>query len=166
MLGELQHVPLLAINASQFKRHALIYAQVSNVVSLSDTPFHAQLHKLNDVMTSSNEGMKFTIPSTEDVRNYELARETNEPLLFNKQKKKSNEVVKSHHPQGVVDDQTTNTAATNVEVSMTTSTYCITANPVQRQNPVVRFIRNIPVTFDDVVPDFVLGKTTCALFLR
>lgn len=116
-------------------------------------------------MTSSSEGKKFTIPSIEDVKKYELARGTNAPLLFNKHKEKSNERVKLDH---VI-------ATANVEVSMTTSTpvstagtttYCITANPVQRQNPVVRFIRNIPVTFDDIIPDFVLGKTTCALFLR
>ena len=120
-------------------------------------------------MTSSSEGKKFTIPSIEDVKKYELAQTNNGPLLFNKHKEsseKSNERVKLDH--------VVSTATTNVEVSTTTSTptvtststYCITASPVQRQNPVVRFIRNIPITFDDIIPDFVLGKTTCALFLR
>ena len=120
-------------------------------------------------MTSSSEGKKFTIPSIEDVKKYELAQGTNTPLLFNKHKGNGSEEVKLDH--------VISTATANVEVSMTTSTpvstavtstttYCITANPVQRQNPVVRFIRNIPVTFDDIIPDFVLGKTTCALFLR
>ena len=119
-------------------------------------------------MTSSSEGKKFTIPSIEDVRNYGLVQSTNQPLLFNKHKERSNE-----------EAHVTPIATTNVEVSMTpgttlsttatsstSATYCITANPVQRQNPVVRCIRNIPVTFDDVIPDFILGKTTCALFLR
>ena len=119
-------------------------------------------------MTSGSEGKKLTIPSIEDVRNYGLPQATNQPLLFNKYKERSNEGA-----------HVTPIATTNVEVSMTTSTtvtttvtsstpatYCITANPVQRQNPVVRNIRNIPVTFDDIIPDFILGKTTCALFLR
>lgn len=124
-------------------------------------------------MTSRREGKKFTVPSIEDVRKYELAQGTNGPLLFTKHKEtsvKTKEVVFDKAEDPV-------TTATNVEASVTTSapeagavanttTYCITANPVQRQNPVVRFIRNIPVTFDDIVPDFVLGKTTCALFLR
>ena len=123
-------------------------------------------------MTSSGEaeGKRFTIPPIEEVRKHELAQGTNTPLLFNKHKEKSNEAKLDH---------VTSTVTTNVEVSMTTSspvstavtsattsTYCITVNAVQRQNPVVHFIRNIPVTFDDIIPDFVLGKTTCALFLR
>ena len=123
-------------------------------------------------MTSSGEGKIFTIPSIEDIRKYELTKEANKPLLFTKQQQKSNEGTS----EGVSDHVMTTTATgSNVGTTSTavaaaavttTSTYCITANPVQRQNPVVRFIRNIPVTFDDIIPDFVLGKTTCALFLR
>lgn len=135
-------------------------------------------------MTSSSEGKKFTIPSIEDVRKYELAQESNEPLLFTKQREISARLINEGTSDGIkvcVVDQvtTTTTPPVNTEVSMTTSspvatavtstiasTYSITAHPVQRQNPVVRFIRNIPVTFDDIIPDFILGKTTCALFLR
>lgn len=127
------------------------------------------------VMTSSSrEGKKFTIPSIEDVRNYDLTQGTNGPLLFNKREETAvkSKGVTEHRPR---EDRVT--AAGNVEMAMTTTTslpaavttattYCITANPVQKQNPVVRFIRNIPVTFDDIIPDFVLGKTTCAIFLR
>lgn len=131
-------------------------------------------------MTSSSEGKKFTIPSIKDVRKYELAQESNEPLLFTKQREISARKINEGASDGVVDQVTTTTTPpVNIEVSMTTnspvatavtstiaSTYSITAHPVQRQNPVVRFIRNIPVTFDDIIPDFILGKTTCALFLR
>ena len=118
---------------------------------------------------NSSEGQKFTIPSIEDVKKYELAQGTNAPLLFNKRKESSvkcNEGVKLDHVISTANIEVSMTTSTPVSTSTTTSTYCITANPVQRQNPVVRFIRNIPVTFDDVIPDFVLGKTTCALFLR
>jgi len=123
-------------------------------------------------MTSSSGGKIFTIPSVEDIRNHELAQNTRGPLLFSKLKEKSNGGIRSRDDG---DQVTTTTTTASVEVSMTTSTsvsavtsttYCITANPVQKQNPVVRFIRNIPVTFDDIIPDFILGKTTCALFLR
>lgn len=36
----------------------------------------------------------------------------------------------------------------------------------QRGNPVLKYIRSVPWEFGDVVPDYVLGPTTCALFLR
>lgn len=37
---------------------------------------------------------------------------------------------------------------------------------LQRGNPVLRFVRNVPWQFGDVLPDYVLGQSTCALFLR
>ena len=38
--------------------------------------------------------------------------------------------------------------------------------PSQEDNPVMKHIRSVPWQVGDVVPDFVLGRTTCALFLR
>ncbi|KAM8963021.1 DNA excision repair protein ERCC-1 isoform 1-T1 [Lycaon pictus] len=37
--------------------------------------------------------------------------------------------------------------------------------PPQRGNPVLKFVRNVPWEFGDVLPDYVLGQSTCALFL-
>ncbi|XP_067317611.1 DNA excision repair protein ERCC-1-like [Anolis sagrei] len=41
----------------------------------------------------------------------------------------------------------------------------IIVSPRQRGNPVLKFIRNVPWEFGDIVPDYLLGQTTCALFL-
>ncbi|MBN3320026.1 ERCC1 protein, partial [Atractosteus spatula] len=41
----------------------------------------------------------------------------------------------------------------------------IVVSPRQRGNPVLKFVRNVPWEFGDVVPDYVLGQTSCALFL-
>ncbi|TDL21709.1 DNA repair protein rad10, partial [Rickenella mellea] len=41
----------------------------------------------------------------------------------------------------------------------------IVVNPCQRLNPVLECIRNVSKEFGDIIPDFQLGKTTCALFL-
>ncbi|XP_024534027.1 DNA excision repair protein ERCC-1 [Selaginella moellendorffii] len=35
----------------------------------------------------------------------------------------------------------------------------------QQGNPVLKFIRNVRWTFDDIVPDYVLGQSSCALYL-
>ncbi|ERE52988.1 DNA excision repair protein ERCC-1, partial [Cricetulus griseus] len=37
--------------------------------------------------------------------------------------------------------------------------------PPQRGNPVLKFVRNVPWEFGEVTPDYVLGQSTCALFL-
>lgn len=41
----------------------------------------------------------------------------------------------------------------------------IVVSPRQRGNPVLRFVRGVPWEFGDIVPDYVLGQSTCALFL-
>ncbi|XP_052617167.1 DNA excision repair protein ERCC-1 isoform X1 [Peromyscus californicus insignis] len=41
----------------------------------------------------------------------------------------------------------------------------ILVSPRQRGNPVLKFVRNVPWEFSEVVPDYVLGQSTCALFL-
>ncbi|XP_034740883.1 DNA excision repair protein ERCC-1 [Etheostoma cragini] len=41
----------------------------------------------------------------------------------------------------------------------------IIVSPRQRGNPILKFVRTVPWEFGDVVPDYVLGQTTCALFL-
>ncbi|XP_060114383.1 DNA excision repair protein ERCC-1 [Heteronotia binoei] len=41
----------------------------------------------------------------------------------------------------------------------------IVVSPRQRGNPILKFIRNVPWEFGEIVPDYVLGQSTCALFL-
>lgn len=44
--------------------------------------------------------------------------------------------------------------------------HAIVVNPVQRANSVMKYIVNVPWEMDDIVPDFIVGRTTCAFFLR
>ncbi|KAG9333424.1 hypothetical protein JZ751_012684 [Albula glossodonta] len=41
----------------------------------------------------------------------------------------------------------------------------IIVSPRQRGNPILKFVRTVPWEFGEVLPDYVLGQTTCALFL-
>ena len=42
----------------------------------------------------------------------------------------------------------------------------IQVNPKQRSNPILKSITNIPYEFNDgIIPDFVVGKSACVLFL-
>ncbi|XP_035695853.1 DNA excision repair protein ERCC-1-like [Branchiostoma floridae] len=50
-------------------------------------------------------------------------------------------------------------------VPRTTKLNSIVINPRQKGNPVIKNIRNVAWEFGDVIPDYVLGKTSCALFL-
>ncbi|XP_040176912.1 DNA excision repair protein ERCC-1 isoform X2 [Rana temporaria] len=42
---------------------------------------------------------------------------------------------------------------------------CIVVSTRQRGNPLLKHVRNIPWEFGEIVPDYVLGDTCCALFL-
>jgi len=41
----------------------------------------------------------------------------------------------------------------------------IVVNPRQKGNPLLKHVRNVPWEIGDIIPDYVLGTTTCALFL-
>ncbi|CAL8240912.1 unnamed protein product [Merluccius merluccius] len=41
----------------------------------------------------------------------------------------------------------------------------VIVSPRQRGNPILKFVRSVPWEFGEIVPDYVLGQTTCALFL-
>ncbi|CAD6215564.1 GSCOCG00000375001-RA-CDS [Cotesia congregata] len=41
----------------------------------------------------------------------------------------------------------------------------ILVNSKQRGNPLLKFIKSVPWEYSEVVPDYVMGSTTCALFL-
>lgn len=43
---------------------------------------------------------------------------------------------------------------------------CVLVNPKQRGNPLLKSVCNVPWEFDEtIVPDYVMGRTVCALFL-
>ncbi|KAG0203016.1 Excision repair cross-complementation group 1 [Mortierella sp. GBA30] len=41
----------------------------------------------------------------------------------------------------------------------------IVVKPSQRGNPLLQFIRNVPYEYGEIIPDFVVGLTSCILFL-
>jgi len=67
-------------------------------------------------------------------------------------------------------DQPVKTDAVQANNETTASTIkagtnSIIVNARQRGNPVLKNIRNVPWEYGDIVPDYVLGQTMCALFL-
>lgn len=45
------------------------------------------------------------------------------------------------------------------------SIHSLLVNPKQRGNPILKSIKNVPWEYDEIVPDYQMGATTCALFL-
>ncbi|CAD7089906.1 unnamed protein product [Hermetia illucens] len=43
--------------------------------------------------------------------------------------------------------------------------HCILVNPKQRGNPILKSIHNAPIEFREIVPDYIVGRTTCILYL-
>lgn len=56
-------------------------------------------------------------------------------------------------------------AAQNLGPKPVGSGSSIIVSPRQRGNPILKYVRSVPWEFGEVVPDYVLGQTTCALFL-
>eukprot|EP00794_Sanderia_malayensis_P009165 gene9165-10138_t len=69
--------------------------------------------------------------------------------------------IKSSADNNPESDPKSNVPVTNAKLS----TNSIIVNSRQRGNPVLKYIRNVPWEYGDIVPDYVLGLTTCALFL-
>ncbi|KAI8424131.1 hypothetical protein MSG28_002727 [Choristoneura fumiferana] len=44
-------------------------------------------------------------------------------------------------------------------------THCVLVNQKQRGNPLLKFVTSVPWEYDDIVPDYEIGKTICLLFL-
>ncbi|CAH0552931.1 unnamed protein product [Brassicogethes aeneus] len=44
-------------------------------------------------------------------------------------------------------------------------THTLLVNPKQRGNPLLKSVCNVPWEYDEIVPDYQMGQTTCALFL-
>lgn len=63
-------------------------------------------------------------------------------------------------------EQTQQQAPASLKASSSSSnSYTLLVNPKQRGNPILKAITNVPWEYDDIVPDYQMGKTSCALFL-
>jgi len=49
--------------------------------------------------------------------------------------------------------------------TISNKTNTVLVSPKQKGNPLLKFITNVLWEYSDIVPDYVMGKTTCALFL-
>ncbi len=47
----------------------------------------------------------------------------------------------------------------------TDSNYHVLINPIQQRNPILKLIRSVPWLVSDIIPDFVITRTSCCLFL-
>ncbi|CAH1175687.1 unnamed protein product [Phaedon cochleariae] len=54
--------------------------------------------------------------------------------------------------------------ATNVG-KVSSKTHALLVNSKQRGNPLLKAIHNVPWEYDDIIPDYQMGLTSCALFL-
>lgn len=45
------------------------------------------------------------------------------------------------------------------------SQYSVLVSPKQRGNPLLQSVCNVPWEFEDIIPDYQMGRSTCALFL-
>ncbi|KAJ8939590.1 hypothetical protein NQ318_010597 [Aromia moschata] len=56
-------------------------------------------------------------------------------------------------------------SSTSEPSKLSNKSHCLLVNPKQRGNPLLKFVRKTPWEYDDIIPDYQMGQTTCALFL-
>lgn len=59
----------------------------------------------------------------------------------------------------------TSTRSSPTKKIVSTASHAILVNPKQRGNPLLKSITNVTWEFEDVVPDYIVGRTACILFL-
>lgn len=62
-------------------------------------------------------------------------------------------------------EETAQGSTGNTSSKPSSKTHCLLVNPKQKGNPLLKSITNIPWEYDDIVPDYQMGRTVCALFL-
>lgn len=65
----------------------------------------------------------------------------------------------------VEDGPSTSSQEQPTTVTKASSSHSLLVNPKQKGNPLLKAIRNVPWEFEDMVPDYQMGRTSCALFL-
>lgn len=50
-------------------------------------------------------------------------------------------------------------------VKIVSNPHSLLVNPKQKGNPLLRSIKNVPWEYHNIVPDYQMGRTVCALFL-
>nr|CAG4650420.1 EOG090X0BTB [Sida crystallina] len=59
----------------------------------------------------------------------------------------------------------TTTANVPVKLPLTYKAGTVVVSQRQRGNPLLQFVRNVPWEYGEIVPDYVMGQTCCAMFL-
>ncbi|KAM3967149.1 DNA excision repair protein Ercc1 [Aphomia sociella] len=78
------------------------------------------------------------------------------------------EIGEPSSPKQIKLDQNNSIPGTSKEIPpkpAVSKTHCVLVNQKQRGNPLLKFITSVPWEYDDIIPDYEVGKTICLLFL-
>ncbi|CAH2105410.1 unnamed protein product [Euphydryas editha] len=77
------------------------------------------------------------------------------------------EISEPTSPKKLKADQDSEQPGTNIGTSKpsVSKTHCVLVNQKQRGNPLLKFITTVPWEYDDIIPDYEIGKTISILFL-
>lgn len=68
-------------------------------------------------------------------------------------------------PETLLKDKISSGPLSKVVRPSTSKSNPILVSPRQRGNPLLKAICNVPWEYEEIIPDYIMGKTTCALFL-
>ena len=117
----------------------------TNVTATTNNSNSSRKRSVEEISTSSRNAATNQITASHSVRTtHENETNSNNPLLASNT------------------NNTTNQTATAAELIQP---HVLLVSTKQRGNGVLRFIRNVPYTYTNIVPDYIMGPNRCALFL-
>lgn len=118
------------------------------------------------ISNSENSEVSYVVTSTSSTGSTNLLTD-NKTILSDSEKKilSAPGTSKSILGQTKQRNQTENHSVDVSKLAIPGKTNSLLVNQRQRGNPILKYVRNIPWEFGDIVPDYVMGQTTCALFL-
>lgn len=78
------------------------------------------------------------------------------------------DIFASQETAGVTNSEpstSTSESTATTKIKIVSNPHSLFVNPKQKGNPLLRSIQNVPWEYDDIVPDYQMGRTVCALFL-
>ncbi|XP_067136715.1 DNA excision repair protein ERCC-1 isoform X1 [Centruroides vittatus] len=136
-------------------------------VSESDIPTHFKPGEILKSIEAENEAKKQKLSKSDPQETNEMQHKINASSLSSAFENAFGHLKNSKYyedPYLSAPSSSKQAAEKSVE-KITPNKNFIIVNSCQRGNPLLKHIRNVPWEFGEIEPDYIMGKTTCALYL-
>ncbi|GFW53829.1 DNA excision repair protein ERCC-1 [Trichonephila clavipes] len=138
-----------------FKPGSILNESPQKNDSASDALSHSSEHKQNPSVLDSHKLENKQTHSTETVSSFPSKKPPTTRFQSEFENLKESKFY----------DKSNESCPSESSIGKSRGVSALIVNPRQRGNPLLKHIRNVPWEYSEIEPDFVMGKSACALFL-